>query len=84
MGRARETTGVTGGVGTGVSAAGCTDVVGTVESCREFRSFLRRVVKTGSTGVGAATGVSMIRVGSVAGGSILIRAGAGPALAASQ
>ena len=88
MGRARGTTGVIRGVGTGIGAAGCTGVVGTVVSQREFQMFSRKVVKTGSTGVGATTRgaaeVSVMRTGSIAGGSMLIGAGAGPALAASQ
>ena len=76
---------MTGGAGAGVGAVGCTETVG---SCGEFRTFSRKVVKTGSTGVGAttvgATGASVRGTGSAAGGSILIGAGAGPALAASR
>ena len=79
---------MTGGAGTGVGAAGCTGVVGTVGSRGEFRTFSRKVVKTGSTGIGATTGgaagVSVRGTGSAAGGSMLIGAGAGPALAASR
>ena len=47
---------MTGGAGAGVGAAGCTGVVGAVGSRGEFRTFSRKVVKTGSTGVGVTTG----------------------------
>ena len=76
---------MTGGAGAGVGAAGCTGVVGTVESHGEFQTFSRKVVKTGSGAtIGGAAGASVSRTGSAAGGSMLIGAGAGPALAASR
>ena len=74
--------------GAGVDGASCMEVIRIVGIRAEFWTFSKKVVKAGSTGVGATTGsaagVSSMGVGSAAGSSILIRAGAGPALAASR
>ena len=72
---------MTGGAGTGIDAAGCTGIVGAMESCGEFQTFSRKVMKTGLTGTGATTrgavGASVRGAGSAAGGSLLIGQGQG-------